>query len=110
LISHGGLTFGGVVSGQDMTAAAMLDLFADLRQYLHGQGIARLLYKAVPHIYHDGPAEEDRYALFRAGASLYRRDVTATVALDRKLPYQERRRRGIKKALAAGVVVSETPD
>jgi hypothetical protein len=110
LVSHGGLTFGGVVSGPDMTAPLMLELFADLTRYLRERGIARLVYKAVPHIYHDLPAEEDGYALFRAGARLYRRDVTATVALDRKLPFQERRRRGAKKARAAGVVVRQTPD
>jgi hypothetical protein len=110
LVSHGGLTFGGVVSGPDMTAPLMLELFADLTRDLRERGIARLVYKAVPHIYHDLPAEEDGYALFRAGARLYRRDVTATVALDRKLPFQERRRRGVKKARAAGVVVRHTTD
>jgi hypothetical protein len=110
LISHGGLTFGGVVSGPDLTAGLTLDLFAQLRRYLRERGLTRLLYKPVPHIYHDAPAEEDRYALFRAGARLYRCDVTTTVALDRKLPFQERRRRGVKKARAAGLVVRQTPD
>src|SRR5262249_53402683 len=75
-ISHGGLTFGGVLSGPDLTAGPMLDLFSGLAHYLRERGIVRLLYKAVPHIYHETPAEEDRYALFRAGARLYRRDVT----------------------------------
>ncbi len=110
LVSHGGLTFGGIVSGPDLTATLMLSLFDDLGDYLRERGITRLLYKAVPHIYHDAPAEEDRYALFRAGARLYRRDVTCTVALNRKLPFQERRRRGAKKARAAGVMVSQGPD
>jgi hypothetical protein len=110
LVSHGGLTFGGVVSGPEMTTARTLDLFAHLAGYLRERGIARLLYKAVPHIYHEAPAEDDCYALFRAGAHLYRRDVTSTVALGRKLPFQERRRRGIKKARAAGVVVRHTAD
>ena len=110
LQSHGGLTFGGVVSGPDMTAPLMLELFEALCRWLPEHGIRRLVYKAVPHIYHAAPAEEDRYALFRAGARLYRRDVTATVALQRKLPFQERRRRGIKKARAAGLEVRQTSD
>lgn len=110
VVSHGGLTFGGVLSGPDMKAAPMLELFGGLCRYLRERGVARLLYKAVPHIYHDAPAEEDSYALFRAGARLYRRDVTTTVALGRRLPFQERRRRGIKKARAAGVVVRQAPD
>jgi hypothetical protein len=110
LVSHGGLTFGGVVSGPDMTTALMVDLIAALCRYLRERGIARLLYKAVPHIYHEVPAEDDRYALFRAGAQLARHDVTSTIALDRKLPFQERRHRGIKKARAAGLVVRQTED
>jgi hypothetical protein len=110
VVSHGGLTFGGVVCGGEMTAPLMLDLFARLGPYLRERGVSRLLYKAVPHIYHDAPAEEDRYALFRAGAKLYRRDVTSTVALGRRLPFQERRRRGAKKARAQGVEVLQTSD
>jgi hypothetical protein len=110
LVSHGGLTFGGVVTGADMTAGLLLDLFADLCAHLRAQGIARLLYKAVPHIYHHAPAEEDCYALFRAGARLVRRDLTATVALQRRLPWQERRRRGVKKAQAAGLEIRQTTD
>jgi hypothetical protein len=105
LISHGGLTFGGLVTGSEMTAVLMLELFTALAAYLSERGVRRLVYKAVPHIYHEVPAEEDRYALFRAGAKLYRRDVTATIALDRRLPFQERRRRGVKKARAAGLMV-----
>jgi hypothetical protein len=110
LVSHGGLTFGGIVSGPALTTAPMLELFAELLRYLRERGFSRLTYKAVPHIYHDVPTEEDRYALFRLGAKLYRRDVTSTVALGRRLPFQERRRRCVKKAQAAGVVVRPTPD
>lgn len=110
LVSHGGLTFGGVVSGPTMTAGRMLELFAALGPYLRAAGVGRLLYKAVPHIYHDVPAEEDSYALFRAGARLVRRDVSCTVALARRLPFQERRRRGVKKARASAVSVRADGD
>jgi hypothetical protein len=110
LISHGGLTFGGVVSDSAMTVPLMMSLFTELHRYLRECGISRLLYKAVPHTYHDVPAEEDRYALFRAGARLYRRDVTFTVALARRLPFQERRRRGIKKARTSQLTVRQEDD
>ena len=110
LISHGGLTFGGLVSDASMSTSLMMTIFAHLNRYLCDRGISRLLYKAVPHIYHEVPAEEDLYALFRSGARLYRRDVTFTIALARRLPFQERRRRGIKKARAADVVVRQDAD
>jgi acetyltransferase-like isoleucine patch superfamily enzyme len=82
--SHGGLTYGGVVSGVDMTAAKMLDVFKVAQQSLLDMGARSLLYKPVPHIYHRLPSEEDLYALFRAGARLIRRDVAA--ALSPSLP------------------------
>jgi hypothetical protein len=37
----------------------------------------------VPHIYHRQPADEDRYALFRNEAVLYRRDLLSTIDMDR---------------------------
>jgi hypothetical protein len=110
LVSHGGLTFGGIISDAGMTATRMVALFEELGRYLGAVGIRRLLYKAVPHIYHDLPAEEDRYALFRTGARLYRRDVTFTVALPRRPAFQERRRRGAKKARASQLLVRQTTD
>src|SRR5580704_5410010 len=110
LVSHGGLTFGGLLPLPALTTAAVLALFHDLTRFLREQGFTRLLYKCVPHIYHAAPAEDDRYALFRHGASLYRRDVSAAIDLRHPLPYQERRRRGVKKAAAAGVEARHTDD
>jgi hypothetical protein len=63
LSSHGGLTFGGVLSDGKMRTPRMLDLFGHLLDYARGQGFRRLVYKAVPHIYHRVPTEEDLYAL-----------------------------------------------
>jgi hypothetical protein len=80
-ISHGGLTFGGVISNRKMKVAATLQVFESLVEYLGTAGITRMVYKAIPHIYHSWPAEEDLYALFRCGATLVRRDVSSTIDL-----------------------------
>jgi hypothetical protein len=79
VVSHGGLTFGGVISRNKLGASSMLTLFDVLRGWLHNQGVRTLLYKPAPHIYHRTPAEEDLYALFRCGARLVRRDLSATL-------------------------------
>ncbi|HVY61572.1 MAG TPA: GNAT family N-acetyltransferase, partial [Planctomycetota bacterium] len=65
LVSHGGLTYGGVVCGAGMRAALMLEVFEALLAHVRSAGLRRLVYKPVPHIYHALPAEEDLYALFR---------------------------------------------
>jgi hypothetical protein len=110
LVSHGGLTYGGLISDEEMTTSRMIDLFAALLRYLAEAGIERLEYKTVPAIYHSLPAEEDRFALFLHGASLSRRDVLSVVDLGAQGRIQERRRRGAKKAESLRVAVEESDD
>lgn len=110
LVSHGGLTFGGFLVDASMTTRLMLGLFDSLIAYLSQNGIPRLQYKCVPAIYHLLPAEEDRYALFVRGARLCRRDVTSTVQLQGRPPFQERRRRGARKAVEAGIELRATQE
>lgn len=110
LSSHAGLTFGGVVSGDEMKVGLMLELFDALRDHLRARGVGRFVYKAVPHIYHRLPAEEDLYALFRHGARLVRRDVSVTLDMAARLPFSKGRKYSIKKAEKLGIEVSRSDD
>jgi hypothetical protein len=110
LSSHGGLTFGGVVSAESMKVGLMLEIFDAMLAHLRAAGFARLAYKAVPHIYHRVPAEEDLYALFRNGARLVRRDVSSTIDARARLPFSKGRRYQIKHALKNGVEVARSFD
>jgi hypothetical protein len=110
LHSHAGLTYGGLLVGPGTGAAAALEILEAVRHYMAGHGFSGLHYKTIPWIYHRQPAEEDRYALFRAGAVLSRRDVLSVVPRQPRLGYQERRKRGIKSARKAGVLVRESDD
>ena len=104
VVSHGGLTFGGVISRHNFGAIAMLELFDVLRGWLHSEGVRTLLYKPVPHIYHRMPAEEDLYALFRSGARLVRRDLSSTLDMTCRAPMERLRRRQLKRGKSAFVV------
>lgn len=108
--SHAGLTFGGVVTDSTMKAALMLELFDALEEYLKQHGVKKLIYKAVPHIYHRLPAEEDLYALFRKGARLSRRDVSATILASERLPFSKGRRWSIKQARKHSLEVVRSHD
>jgi hypothetical protein len=108
LASHAGLSYGGMVCDQAMGAALAIDIFEAWFTYLQERGIAEVIYKSIPPIYHLIPSDEDRYALFYHGANLYRRDITSVVDLDHPGPVQERRLRGIRKANNAGLTVSES--
>jgi Acetyltransferase (GNAT) domain len=108
--SHAGLSFGGVVSGSSMKVGIMLDLFAAMFVTLRARGTRHLIYKSVPHIYHQVPAEEDLYALFRFGAKLMRRDVSATIDRRTRLPFTKGRHWGYKQAKKNGLEVKQSKD
>lgn len=97
VISHGGLTFGGFVSDSKMTVAKMLDVFANVKQFLKNAGVRMFIYKCMPAIYNKYPSDEDLYALFRNNAKLYRRDVSFSIYLLDRLPYRYTRKSEIKK-------------
>lgn len=98
LVSHGGLTFGGFVTNAAMRTPTMLRVFEELIGHLRQEGVRRLTYKAVPHIYHLLPAEEDLYALSRQGARLVRRDVSSAVRLQARPRASKGRRWALARA------------
>lgn len=108
--SHGGLTYGGIITNMKMTVQLMLSIFEALKEYWIKNGIVRIIYKRVPSIYHTYPSDEDLYALFRNGAKLIRRDVSTTIHIPNRIRFSERRRRGVKKALKNGIIVKESTD
>lgn len=108
LITHGGLSYGGMVSDHSMTTPRALDVFSAWLDYCHKLGIQEITYKTIPVIYHRFPAEEDRYALFLHNAVLYRREVLSVVNLAAELPLQERRRRGKQRAMKRGLRIRES--
>lgn len=110
LLSHAGLTFGGVISGPGMKIAPMLDIFNCMCSELRERGIREVIYKVVPHMYHVLPAEEDLYALFRLGARLIRRDVSATIDRRARLPFSKGREWALKQAAKHDLSVEESFD
>lgn len=110
LNSHGGLTYGGVISGAKMSAERMLHVFDALADYLPAAGFSEVNYKAIPYIYHSQPADEDIYALFRHGALAVRTDISATIAVPRRLPFGSGKKDGLRKARKAGLDVRESSD
>lgn len=111
LFSHRGLTYGGLITGSNATAAAVCGLFRELNAFLRGAGIIRVVYKAMPWIYHRLPAEEDLYALFReCGARLTVREISSTIFLFDRLRWSHGRRYGINRVRNNGITVCRSDD
>jgi hypothetical protein len=108
--SHGGLTFGGFVTGDRMTAHGMIETFDAMIARLRETGARRLVYAPVPHIYHRVPAEEDVYVLFRLGARLIRRDLSSTIKRGHRLPLSKGRRSSTKRATGEAMTIERSDE
>ncbi|MDU0457451.1 MAG: GNAT family N-acetyltransferase [Geobacteraceae bacterium] len=108
--SHGGLTYGGIVSGMEMRASQMLHIFDELLKFLRSHGVKKIVYKTVPYFLHQAPAQEDLYALFRFDAILSRREASSILFSSNRPKISENKRRCIKKAVKHGLTVKQTDD
>lgn len=106
LFSHGGLTYGGMITDKTMRQAEMLDCFVVLKEYCMAQSICSVLYKTIPAFYHKAPAEEDVYALFYYGASIEKIEAATLLDLHQPVGMSKLRKRQINRAQKEGVTVS----
>ncbi|MFQ5751292.1 MAG: GNAT family N-acetyltransferase [bacterium] len=110
LVSHSGLTFGGFIMDHRMKTPRMMKIFEAVIKLLKDINIEEWIYKTIPSIYHTVPAEEDRFCLSCHSAKLIRRDVLSVVDPGHQIEFQQRRIRGIKKAIRNGLKVKQTND
>jgi len=111
LWSHRGLTYGGwLVPLKHFDATMMIEVMDTACQWMAGNGIKRLVYKPVPHIYHRYPCEEDLYALFRHEASLIETNISTTIDLTCPLPLDRGNKSGANAARKAGIQVGPSQD
>lgn len=107
LKSHGGLTYGGFITDSKMKQHTMMDCFETFISYAKENGFSKVTYKCIPHIYHNQPAEEDRFALFANGAQLVTVDVSTYVNMCAPLKMPKGRKAQISRAKREGVVIEE---
>lgn len=101
VVSHPGITYGGLVHQGKLTGTRMIEALEKITQHYARAGHRRLLYKPLPFVFATVPAQDDLYALFRLGAKRVRCDLSCCIDLAARRPFSERRRRGLKKAQAA---------
>ena len=105
LVSHAGLTYGGLIYGVDLRASDVLQIMEVLIGNYRTFGFRKIIYKAIPYIFHNYPTGEDLYALHRCGAQLVRRDLSSAIPIPNRLKLSDSRKNTIRKAQKAGVIV-----
>lgn len=107
--SHQGLTYGGLLLHNETITPQVLEMFDLLMShYKHELGADKLVYKAIPSIYHRYPSEESLYALFRNGGRLTARGISSALDLRHPIGYDKSRRRMLRKGVSSSLSLSET--
>lgn len=105
--SHQGLTFGGFLMDKNIHAAEVIEIFDEVKKFLKTNHIEKIIYKPIPMIYHQYPAQEDLYALFRNDAQLSRRDISSSIIIENAYNYSKSKQWSINKARKEGVVCKQ---
>lgn len=110
LYSHGGLTYGGVISTSKVGIFETQLIFEKLVDLQRNFGVKKMVYKPVPLIYHKIPAQEDVYCLYKFGAKKIGCNLSSTIYQDEKIKFTESRKSGIRKAKKKYVEIFESED
>lgn len=110
IYSHQGLTYGGLIYGESLKLAAVIEVFNCILNFLKANHFKKFHIKSIPSIYHQKPAEELQYALFLVKAQLVRRDTLAVLDLTQKNIQSKLRKRSIQKGLLNDFVIKEVSD
>ena len=103
LISHQGLSFGGLLIKSEVDTLKFLQCIDALILYCKEHSFSTLLYKKIPVIYSSTLCEEDCFALVYNGAKLYRRDLNCAIDFKFRQEFTKSRLRNIKKAKKNGI-------
>ena len=81
LVSHEGLTYGGLVVGPHAGLKLVLSSLYAVLRHLVEEGISTLVYKRIPAFYSSRPDDDAAYGLFLVEAALFRRDCAQVLPL-----------------------------
>ncbi|WP_027452534.1 GNAT family N-acetyltransferase [Segatella albensis] len=111
LWTHAGLTYGGLITSMSVTTANVCDIFTAINEFLKKNGFDKVIYKAIPWIYHRIPAEEDLYALINiCNARIIERHISSTIMMENRIKWTESRKSGLRKARHHHIRVEESED
>lgn len=107
VISHQGLTYGGLLFGANVKFNHVLAIFRAVLKHLSESKITTLGLKVLPDIYASFPNDELKYLMFILQAKLERRDVLSVIPLSEVVKRSKDRKEGTKRGVKNGLVVKE---
>ncbi len=111
LISHGGLTYGGLLLSPKVRVQTVGEIIDQLLIASRTHSFDKIIYKSIPYIFYQQPNQEDCYLLFnRANAKIVRKDMSSAIRLDNRLSLSKGRKSLIARAKKSNLKVSSSTD
>ena len=110
VVSHGGLTYGGLIVSRPATLWRVMACFYVGLRYLREQGIKTLLYRPIPSIYSTLPNDDMEFVLYLLKAHLFQRDSTVAINQADRLPFRKGRKSEISKGRRHSVRLTQETD
>ena len=106
VVSHPGLTFGGVVLRRNVRSGQTIAVIEAMLTTLAEMKVRSVLIKTVPAVFATYPSGELEYALWRLGFRLVQRDISSVLPLTGALlPFNKSKKQSVAKANKAGLSV-----
>ena len=106
LYSHKGLTYGSLVLSKSAKLLYTFEAFKALLAFLDAKAISTLELRNIPTFYNTMPSDELSYFLFKANATLIKRDALMVIDTSTKIKFQKNRSEGINKAKRNGLTIA----
>ncbi len=110
VVSHGGLTYGGLILSRSVSLMKTLVCFRASLCHLFEHGIAKLYYSQIPSFYCTLSNDDMAFMLFLLKARLRQRDASVVINQANRLPFRKGRKSEISKARRFGVRLTEEGD
>jgi hypothetical protein len=107
LFSHQGLTYGGLVLGENAKLSSTILIFQTVLDFLKSNGIETLIIKELPSFYSDNFSNELDYCLFILNAKLIRKDSLSVIDLTKPYFITKTRKESIRRGQKNKLVIKE---
>lgn len=108
--SHQGLTYGSFIVNEEIKLLEVFGAFKKMLQYLYLNKIKKVNIKMIPSFYNSQLSDELEYILFKANATLVKRDALMVIDYKNQIPFQKKRREGINKAKRHNLTIQVNND
>lgn len=104
IVSHPGLTFGGVILAPDTRGDLAIEAIEAILDTVKARGATELMVRMIPSYLTSRPAAELDYVLWRRGFKLFRRDLSSIVPLPNTHKLNSSKRQALAKAHKSALV------